>query len=49
MFPTGGSTYLFERLMLSGKTDFVVSVAVLAQVEVSSCHHHSDGEYRELM
>lgn len=34
MFPTGGSTYLFERLMLSGKTDFVVCVAVLAQVEV---------------
>lgn len=37
VFPTGGSTYLFERLMLSGKTDFVVSVAVLAQVEVRTC------------
>lgn len=37
MFPTGGSTYLFERLMLSGKTLFVVSVAVLAQVEVRTC------------
>lgn len=26
--------YLFERLMLSRKTDFVVAVAALVQVEV---------------